>query len=53
MIQCPACFLVEGVTAVRNGKLRGQELVAHTCNPNYWGDRNQDDLHFRPAWEKS
>jgi hypothetical protein len=27
--------------------------VAHTCNPNYSGGRNQEDHSSKPAWENS
>jgi hypothetical protein len=28
-------------------------LVAHTCNPSYSGDRNQEDCCSKPAWANS
>jgi hypothetical protein len=29
--------------------LRSQALVAHTCNPNYSGGRDQEDCDSKPA----
>jgi hypothetical protein len=28
-------------------------LVAHTCNPNYSGGRDQEDCGLKTAWENS
>jgi hypothetical protein len=28
-------------------------VVAHTCNPSYSGDRDEEDRGLKPAWEKS
>jgi hypothetical protein len=30
-----------------------QALVAHACNPSYFGDRDQEDRGSRPAWANS
>jgi hypothetical protein len=30
-----------------------QVLMAHTCNPSYSGDRDQEDLSSKPAWANS
>jgi hypothetical protein len=27
--------------------------VAHTCNPSYSGDRDQEDYGLKPAWANS
>jgi hypothetical protein len=27
--------------------------VAHTCNPSYSGDRDQEDCDLKPAWANS
>jgi hypothetical protein len=31
----------------------GQAPVAHTCNPNYSGDRDPEDCSSKPAWVNS
>jgi hypothetical protein len=28
-------------------------LVAHTCNPNYSGGKDQEDCGLKPAWANS
>jgi hypothetical protein len=30
-----------------------QALVAHTCNPHYLGDRDQEDHGLKSAWANS
>jgi hypothetical protein len=32
----------------RNNQNSCQVLVAHTCNPSYSGDRDQEDLGLKP-----
>jgi hypothetical protein len=32
---------------------RSQASVAHTCNPSFLGDRDQEDHSSKPTWEKS
>jgi hypothetical protein len=33
--------------------LCSQVLVAHTCNPSYSGDGDQEDCCWKPAWKNS
>jgi hypothetical protein len=34
-------------------KQKAQVLVAHTYNPSYSGERDQEDHSLKPAWENS
>jgi hypothetical protein len=37
----------------RNWITVGHTLVAHACNPNYSGGKDQEDCNLKPAWVNS
>jgi hypothetical protein len=44
-----------GLEAIHGSRssLRQAVLAAHTCNPSYLGDKDQEDSGSKPAWENS
>jgi hypothetical protein len=38
---------------IKKTKKSGRALVAHTCNPSYSGDRDQEDHDLKPAQANS
>jgi hypothetical protein len=48
-----ACCVVRPAKIYKESKLTYQAPVAHACNPNYLGSRDQEDHGLKPAWANS
>jgi hypothetical protein len=51
LVEKTILFLIDFDTLVKN-QWTGQVPVAHGCNPNYSGGRNQEDHGSKPALGK-